>query len=303
MRVSKIRSSLEKLLKKEQWVDEDYNTYLIRLYDACYYDLLPSDFSNLPVRTKNFLNKAWEQYDTDKTLIDFPDIIDFPDPEKEVIQEKEVIEKVIDPRMILASNCIQRYYYMIDDVKALCYRVGLLVVSFKGPDGEHIKVKVDDYVLPLNERIQYKEFYNIHNPKKITKLPKIEKQYQAAYDQLKAEKKKEYKSKIISRIMTAESRKISEDKLGYTRVEAFIDAMKNGGTREEIIRQSQKNFLVASQSDGTMKERTEATLYYNVLQRFCARLGLLSDIKGSISFERNEMVILDRWNKFIMKDK
>ena len=83
------------------------------------------------------------------------------------------------------------------------------------------------------------------------------------------------------------------DKYGYGWVEAFIDAMKEGGNRKQIIYRMNR-LHVAVSGEGMVQNVVEATFYYKVLQRLCFRLGVLFFEKKDVGFNKNESQVVPK---------
>lgn len=168
--------------------------------------------------------------------------------------------------------------------------------------GEPLPFPEDELI--LNEYIDMEETEEAEPVEEVEEIPIVDKDEELLAEDKVAVLTPKERKKVLEVYENEDIRQnvrrshLEIDHAGYTRVEAFVDALRKGGTKDEIILNSQKNY-VAANGEGNVRNIAEATFYFKVLQRLCYRLGLIRFNGAIINFETDELTIIEGLNKVI----
>lgn len=298
-----VRKFLEEKLSIKQKEGEDDIVYRLRLYNEAY-EIDSEEFNNLPDQVAQWVNNCTD------AVMDKKEPPDFPKSEKEIIEEivepTDKGEELLDDLGVdttnsnhSASECkVGRKYIIINEDEETVYTCtskGKKIISFLSATGDVMRINGTEEVSPvLEDDIDPDEYIDIDAKEETTILPEDHPDYfnKSDRDRILSTLTKEVKE-------IATKKGIKTDKHGYTRVEAFIDAMKEGGTKEDIINNSNQNYVLVTKR-GELNDISKATFYYKIMQRLCHRLGLIAKRNGKMYFQDDEDKLRERYLKEIL---
>ena len=305
-----VRKFLEERLGVKQKESESDVEYRLRLYNKAYDEIDGEEFDKLPDSVAQWINDCSEEVSVNKKEPpEFPEI-----SEEEVLQElieptekaKEEMESLgisekIGEEIHKASDCkIKGRYRVIGEETKTIYECtakgkGNKIISFCSVDGDILRINGTEMVSPvLEDDIDPDEYIDIETKEEEEILPEDHPDY---FNKGDRDKILSTFTKEVKEVATRKGVKV--DKHGYTRVEAFIDAMKEGGTKEDIIIRSNQNYVLTTKK-GELNDISKATFYYKIMQRLCHRLGLIVKRNNKMYFQNDEDQLHEKYLKAIL---